>query len=193
VKNILFVNACVQKKTPSRTLELCREALAVLQQQAPCRVQELCLEKEAIPALQAGDLELRDAIMAEGKTDHPMLCYANQLVRADLVLIGAPYWDLSFPAMLKCWAEAVSVTGLTFTYGEDGQPRGLCRAEKMIYITTSGGYIGRDDWGYGYLKALFGLFGVENCTSFSAQGLDIWGANVQQILQQAKDAIHKGL
>ena len=42
-----------------------------------------------------------------------MFDYANAMAQADMIVIAAPYWDMSFPASLKIFLEAASVVGIT--------------------------------------------------------------------------------
>ena len=70
---------------------------------------------------------------------------ARLFADADLVVVGAPYWDLSFPALLKIYIENIMVLGVTFIYGERGQVIPLGRAGRMFYISTAGGYIGEKE------------------------------------------------
>lgn len=108
-----------------------------------------------------------------------MILFAN----ADTVVIAAPYYDLSFPAMLKQYFEQINVLGLTFTYSETGTPKGLCKAKDLYYVTTAGGPIISDEFGFGYVKALAKCFyGIENVYQIKAEGLDIIGADVEAIL-----------
>ena len=102
-----------------------------------------------------------------------------------MLVIAAPYWDMSFPSSLKIFFEAASVEGITFTYADDGTPIGLCAAEDMYYVTTSGGYIGDCNFGFEYANALCRLYGVQNAHFVSAQGLDLDGADVQAIMEAA--------
>ena len=89
-------------------------------------------------------------------------------------MIAAPYWDLMFPAVFKTYLENVSVSGITFDYSSDGIPTGLCKASNLYYVTTAGGYIGENNFGFTYIKALAEkLFGIPNTKCFSAEGLDI--------------------
>ena len=74
--------------------------------------------------------------------------------RYDVIVIGAPFWDLSFPAALKLYFENVTVSGITFEYSEKGRPVGKCNAKKLYYITTSGGYIGNNNFGVDYVKEI---------------------------------------
>ena len=88
---------------------------------------------------------------------------AKRFANADTIVIAAPFWDLSFPAVLKIYFENITVSGVTFEYSEKGRPLGKCRAKKLYYITTSGGYIGNNNFGFDYVKALAeNFFGIKN-------------------------------
>ena len=115
--------------------------------------------------------------------------YAQQLAEADEVVIAAPFWDLSFPSVLKVWCENVSVVGVTFRYDEHGAPVGLCRAKRAFYVSTAGGPIFEKSYGEGYVKALFSMFGIKEFHAFTAESLDIYGADVSAIMDEAKKRI----
>ena len=188
MEQILFVNACV--RPGSRTLELARHALSRLGGQ----VEEVDLSRTPVPPLDAEGLACRDALLAEGRLDAPMLSHAGQFARADTIVVAAPYWDLMFPALLKAYLEAVTVSGVTFRYTQTGRPATLCRAKRLIYVTTAGGPIGDFDFGFQYISALaHGFFEIGDVRCFRAEGLDIVGADVDAILTQAKAEIDSNL
>ena len=121
-----------------------------------------------------------------------MFYYARDYVAADIIVIAAPYWDLSFPAVLKNYVENINIPGLAFQYDEEGKPIGLCNAKDLIYITTAGGKIVSDEYGFGYIKELAQKFhGIKNVHYIEAEKLDIIGANVEEILQKAEEKIDK--
>ncbi len=181
---LLLINACVREQ--SRTLRLARHLLSKFQGQ----IDEVDLACEKILPLDGAGLALRDRLLAEGKTDDPMFGFARQFASADVIVIAAPYWDLSFPSMLKVYMEAVCVCGVTFIYEEDGRPRGLCRAGKAYYVTTAGGPVMDDAFGYGYIRAVLGgLLGIPEVRQFKAEGLDIIGADVEGILEKTRAEI----
>jgi FMN-dependent NADH-azoreductase len=94
-----------------------------------------------------------------------------------------------FPAVLKTYFENITVNGLTFAYGENGIPYGMCKAKKLIYVTTAGGPIVQN-LGFEYVSALArNLYGISDISLVKAEGLDIWGADSEKILEQAKRAI----
>ena len=182
--DILYINACV--RTDSRTNELAQYALAKLQGD----VKEINLDSEKISPLYKNQLELRDSLIKNNDYNHSMLEYAKQFANADIVLVSAPYWDLSFPAILKTYIENINVNGITFSYSEKGYPVSLCKAKKLIYITTAGGPIISDEFGFGYVKSLAeNFYGIKNIAYVKAEGLDIFGAKVEDILEKAKKEI----
>lgn len=188
MKRLLLVNACVRRDT-SRTNRLCRTWLNRICQNEPYEVQEIILEEENLQGLDSGTLGHRNRLLSEGHLEHEMFGYARDFRKADKIVIAAPYWDLSFPAALKCYLEAVSVCGITFHYLADGTPEGLCRAGKLTYITTAGGYIGENDFGYTYVKGLADLFGIPETEKICAEGLDIMGNDVEAILRKTEQEI----
>ena len=186
MKRLLIVNACVRRDI-SRTNRLCRVWMEQACRDEPYEVQEVILEEENLHGLDTGTLGHRDRLLSEGHLEHEMFRYARDFRKADEIVIAAPYWDMSFPAALKCYLEAVSVVGLTFRYRMDGTPEGLCRAKRLTYITTAGGFIGKHDFGYAYVKALADLFGIDETKQICAEGLDIIGNDVEEILQKTEN------
>lgn len=181
---ILYINACVREE--SRTERLARYLLSRLGD----TVKEIRLADMCYPKADAGFLNKRDGLLSEKNYDDPMFDGARAFASADTVVIAAPFWDLSFPAALKQYFEQINVPGITFVYTEEGVPRGLCRADKLYYVTTAGGTIFSEEFGYGYVKALAnGLYGISQTRLIKAEGLDIDGADVEKILQAAEKAI----
>ena len=180
---ILFVNACVREN--SRTLDL---AKAVLAKEAG-EMQEVRLYPDGPDGLNREKLCLRDELLDRVEYEHPLFDAARQFAQADAIVIAAPYWDLMFPAKLRAYLEEVTVSGITFRYGGDGIPRGLCRAKRLIYVTTAGGPIIRN-FGFDYVNALArNFYGIFDVRLIKAEGLDIRGADVNAILEAAKNHI----
>ena len=181
MKKILFVNAC--PRPMSRSLELARHLLSKMEGE----LEEVRLFEDGPAPLNWELLQQRDKLIEAKDFEHPMLRWAKQFSAADTIVIAAPYWDLFFPAALRAYLEAVSVTGLTFYYSEKGIPQSLCRAKKLVYVSTAGGFAGENNFGYEYIKALAkNLFGIESVRCLMAEGLDIWGADVAGIMEKAK-------
>lgn len=183
--NVLFVNCCISQNSQSRTNLLCDAFIDAYHEAHPeDTVDELVLENEALAWMTAETLNRRDALIAKKQMDGPVFRYARQFARADKILIGAPYWDMSFPALLKVYIENVSVNGIAFHYTEQG-PQGLCDAQKLLYLTTVGGFLNGADSGIAYLNDVCNMFGIGAFDSIAAEGLDIDGADVGGIMEQA--------
>ena len=177
---ILFVNGCVREN--SRTLELAQAVLAT----ETDAIEEVRLYPDGPNGLNAETLRLRDTLLTNQELDHPMFRWARQFAAADTIVIAAPYWDLAFPAKVRAYLEEVTVSGITFRYGENGIPQGLCRAKRLIYVTTAGGPIFQN-YGYEYIKALAqGFYGIPDVSLVRAEGLDIRGADPEAIMTRAK-------
>lgn len=181
MNNILFINACARKN--SRTKELADVVLSRLNG----KITEVNLLKENLKALTEEDINLRFSLSAKKDFSNSIFDKAKQFASADIIVIAAPFYDYSFPANLKIYIENINVVGLVFRYTEKGEIEGLCKAKKLIYITTAGGPILDDTFGYGYIKYLCNNFyGIKDTTFIKAEGLDIWGADIAAIMQKAK-------
>ena len=108
--SILFINACVREN--SRTLVLAKNILSTM----PGEMIEVNLNQENIVPLNRELLEKREKLISGGDHSDTMFCYAKQFAQADEIVIAAPFWDLSFPAILKTYIEQITVSGITFEY-----------------------------------------------------------------------------
>ena len=181
---VLFINACVREA--SRTQKLAEKLL--LKRNRP--FEEIPLNEIVFPTVDEGFLNLRDRLISDQDFGNPLFALARQFSEAEEIVIAAPYWDLSFPAALKRYFEQISVVGVTFRYSEEGIPISLCRAKRLYYVTTAGGYFVPEEFGFGYVKALAqGYYGIPDVRLVKAVGLDIDGADVNAILKSAEDAI----
>ena len=181
-KPVLFINACVRKD--SRTKILADKLLKKLDQP----YEEICLKDIAFPVVDEAFLSRRDRLISEGDYSDTMFDPARQFAEAEIIVIAAPYWDLSFPASLKQYFEQINVTGITFRYTEEGFPQGLCRAGKLFYVTTAGGCYVPEEFGFGYIKSLAeNFYGIRDIKQIKAAGLDIDGADVDAIMASAEE------
>lgn len=182
MSNILFINACVRPN--SRTKELAEYVLKKLSG----NIQTVNLYDIGISPITLEDIEKRDG----GDFSSKQFDFARQFAAADTIVIAAPYWDLLFPSVLRTYLENVCVSGITFKYSQNGMPIGLCNAKKLYYVTTAGGFIGENNYGFYYVKALSEkLFGISEVDCITAEGLDIITNNVDNIMKEAKQKVDK--
>lgn len=118
---------------------------------------------------------------------------AKEIASADRIVIASPFWDMSFPARLKSFIEHTSLFNITFT--DNGKTcEGLCKCEKVLYITTRGMDIHTGDpleQATPYLKALSYLWGLGEIFTVAAENLDY--STPEEIDAKIADAIKAGL
>lgn len=138
MKKLLFIDACVNRGI-SRTEQLAQALLKEMNQNGEYEIETLNLEDEDLKLFTGKESALRESLTRAGNFEGPLFTYAKQFAAADRIVVAAPYWDFSFPARMKCYLEQICVTGLTFTFSSKGIPGGLCHADSLHYVTTSGG------------------------------------------------------
>jgi FMN-dependent NADH-azoreductase len=90
----------------------------------------------------------------------------RELEAADVLIIGAPMYNLGIPASLKAWIDQVARVNRTFVYGEgQNPPIGLLAGRRAIIIGTSGGDAVRYaeygmDFRTPYLRTILGFVGI---------------------------------
>lgn len=192
MSELLFVNACVRGER-SRSLKLARRFLDCYEKSHPGdRVTERNLMVERLDPQYPEVLAERDALWAAGRLEEPMFAPARQFAQADKIVVAAPFWELSFPAILKIYLERVTVTGITFGYDDAGNNVGLSRASKLLYITTRGGNFSLPETGWmemgaRQLKALCAMYGIPQFQCLCAEGLDDVRNDKERLLDQAMD------
>lgn len=97
----------------------------------------------------------------------------EELMAADIVVIGAPIYNFSVPASLKAWIDLVARVRLTFRYTENG-PVGLLEGKKAYVLTPSGGVpVGSPvDFATPYLRHALSFIGISDVEIIGAQGAD---------------------
>lgn len=97
-----------------------------------------------------------------------------ELKSADLLVIGAPMYNLNVPTQLKNWFDLVARARQTFRYTET-YPQGLVEGVKAVVVSSRGGiHVGQETEAVTpYLKAVLGLMGIHDVDFIYAEGLDI--------------------
>lgn len=180
---ILYINSCVRDE--SRTNRIAQALLKKLGGE----YEEVRLDEEKLQPLSKEALNKRNELIQKRDYDSPTFKYARQFAKADIIVISAPFWDLSFPAALKTYIENIYVTGIVSRYGANGIPVGLCKAEKLYYVTTAGGpYV--PDYSFDYMKDLaLHYLGIKEAELIKAEMLDVDGYSPETIVQQVIDSL----
>ena len=116
---------------------------------------------------------------APSAADGAALSHAlEQVLAADVIVIGAPMYNFAIPSQLKSWLDALAVPGKTFQYGANG-PEGLLGAKRVIIASTRGGYYGADtpmaalEHQESHLRSFLAFLGVTQLEIVRAEGVKV--------------------
>ena len=155
------------------------------------------LSVEAIPHLDGaiaagfratGADDFDDATRAEHARSETLV---NELLASDVIVVGAPMYNLSVPSQLKAWIDRVAQVGRTFKYTDKG-PQGLAGGKTVIVASTRGGVYSTSEGGRAmehqesYLQTVFGFFGITDVRFVRAEGLAMGEASKAQALAAAE-------
>ena len=181
---LLFVDCCIsQRGEGSRTRRL---AEAFLAHAGDADVERVDVAALGLPPYDAAALNDRDAQSRAGAFDGPHFALARQFHDADRIVVAAPFWDLSFPAVLRTYIEHIAVNGVNYHYDAQG-PHGDCRAKQLVYLTTGGDFERENSLGVLYWQQLCAMFGIPQFDYVFAGGLDAVPEQAETVLSQACD------
>jgi FMN-dependent NADH-azoreductase len=122
----------------------------------------------------------------------------DQFVDADKYIFVTPFWNFSFPPVMKAYIDSVSVAGKTFKYTEHG-PVGLLTDKKALHIQARGGIYSEGpaaqmEMGHRYLDIMMQFYGVPSFEGLFIEGHAAMPEKAQDIkedgISRAKDLAH---
>lgn len=153
MKKLLYISVNSKPEELSASKIVGRELVnRFLAKHTDFELDELDLYKCHIPRLEYEYFEKRNCMIKEEDFNklnqkqqeevHKMVKLADQFKEADLYVIAAPMWSLSFPSPLKEYIDCVVMEGKTIHIEKDNV-EGLLNDKQrgMIYIQSSGGSI----------------------------------------------------
>ena len=186
MKKLVVIDACIREEE-SRTRRIAAPIVEALSQRY--EVTRFDLTKMSLEPLTPKTYADR----AAGFVPEWAIEAARTIAAADRILIAAPFWDMSFPAVLKTFFEHVSLFDVTFT--DNGRSCvGLCKCEKVMYITTRGMNIPTGDareQGSSYLQALSRLWDLGTVLTVAAWNMDY--SSPEEIEEKIESATRFGL
>jgi len=116
----------------------------------------------SLTAEQKAALRLSDSLLAE-------------LLRADVIIIGAGMINLGIPSALKAYIDYIVRPGVTFKYSERG-PEGLVKGKKVYLVMARGGIYSDGpmqafNFQDTYLKAALGFIGLTDIEVIAIEGV----------------------
>ena len=182
---LVFIDATMREG--SRTRRIARPLVDELGKRYD--IETIRLDGAGFPAVDSRILHDRDS----GIVPEEYAGMARRIAAADRIVIAAPFWDMSFPSGLKVFIENMSLFHITFD-SDDRHCYGLCKCEKVLYITTRGMDIRTGDpleQATPYLRALSYLWGLGELYVISAENMDYSSPDV--IEGKISEAISRGL
>lgn len=118
---------------------------------------------------------------------------SDQFAAADKYVFVTPFWNFSFPAVMKAYIDAVAVAGKAFKYTAEGAV-GLLTDKKALHIQARGGYYSEGpaaelELGNRYLKQIMNFTGVPSYEELIIEGHN---ANPEKAEEIKADGIKRG-
>ena len=183
---LLFVDCCIsQRGRDSRTKQLCDAFLNAYRESHPeDTVEVVSVRAMNLPPFTRQMLSERDALAAEKTFSAPVFEQAWQFAKADKIVVGAPFWDLSFPAKLRIYIEYISANGVAYHYDAKGC-HGDCKGKHLAFLTTGGDLEREGSLGVAYWRQLCAMFGIPKYDYLFAGGLDLDPKKAPLLMQKA--------
>ena len=185
MKKLIFIDACM--RAGSRTRRIATPIIAELGKRYS--VETVDLTRNIYPVADNYTLEDRN----QGVVPAEDVDLAKRIAAAVRIVIAAPFWEMSFPSALKVFFENMSLLGITFD-SDEKECYGLCKAEKVMYITSRGMNISTGDpleQATPYIKAISYLWGWGELTVVATQNMDY--SSEKEIEERITKAIEEGL
>lgn len=185
MKKLIVVDACMHEG--SRTRKIMEPVVAELSKRYS--VEKIVLEADSYPVVGKKILEERSS----GYVPSGIVETARKIAMADRLVIAAPFWDMSYPSSLKVFFENMSLFNITFA-NTGKEFTGLCRCEKVLYITTRGMNIKTGEaleQATPYIRALSHLWGLGELTVLAEENMDY--STPEEIEAKIRDGIEKGI
>lgn len=186
MQKLIVIDACM-RDGESRTRRILEPLVGELAKRY--EIETIALDGEDYCAVGRRVLSER----AEGHVPDDIAGLARKIAAADRLVIAAPFWDMSFPAILKVFIENMSLFNITFR--DNGTSfEGLCRCRRLLYVTTRGMDLKTGDPLEGatpYLRAISALWGLGELFTVAAENLDF--SSPAEIDRRISAAIAEGL
>jgi FMN-dependent NADH-azoreductase len=198
VEKLLYIKVNPKKDEDSASATLANEFLTMYQKNnKDVTIEKLDLYNQEVPFLDVdvfsawGKFASHDDLTEgeQGKVKR-MDELTNQFLEADKIVIAAPFWNLSYPPMLKAYIDTICIAGKTFKYTETG-PVGLVTDKTVLLIESRGGIYSKGpaaelENSQRYLRTIMNFMGIENFISVIAEGLEIDENFRETAIQDAK-------
>ena len=155
MKKLLYISVNSKPENLSSSKTVARKFInRFLERNKGFVVEEIDLYKEHIPRLEYQYFEKRNCIVSEEnsrklddkdrKEIQKIRKLCDQFISANVYVIAAPMWSLSFPAPLKEYIDCIIQDKKTISFSDENKkPKGLLddKPRTMIYIQSLGAHV----------------------------------------------------
>lgn len=178
-KKLLYISVNSKPENLSSSKTVARAFInKFLEKNKDFTVEEIDLYKDHIPRLEYKYFEDRNCVIKEeaAKKLPPKDQKEIQIIRdlceqfksADMYVIAAPMWSLSFPAPLKEYIDCIVQVGKTISFQQGKKPQGLLndKYRAAVYVESAGGNIPMlldpvMDKGENYVSSIMKTLGIK--------------------------------
>ncbi len=206
MKNLLYITANSKDEKVSSSKTVGRELVnSILKENPDMKLEEVDLYKDHIPQLKGCYFEGRSAIVSkesreklsseEQKEVECIENLCNQFRDADIYVLAAPMWSMSFPAPVKEYFDCVIQSDKTIEF-VDNKPHGLLsnKHRTFIYVQSSGADL---PWiikpvlnkGLNYIEDIVKFIGIENFIELPVSGTGTSEDERLEAIQKAESKI----
>ena len=130
------------------------------------------LDNDAVKAITARDPAEFQAHQAAVRLSDQL---TEELLAADVLVIGTPTWNCSIPSVLKAWIDHVIRAGKTFNYNESGVV-GHTRIKQAFLVVASGSVFSEEPWkswdfAEPYLRKMLNFLQIADVQTVRIEGL----------------------
>ncbi len=118
----------------------------------------------------------------------------DELMSADVLLIGAPMYNFSVPSVLKAYIDQIVRIGRTFGFDPEKGLYGMVEGKRAYVVTAtgavfSGGALDALDFLAPYLRTLLGFLGITDVAFIALEGTTTDEAALARSRQAARERI----
>ena len=206
-KKLLYISVNSKPENLSSSKIVARKFInKFLERNGNFKVEEVDLYKEHIPRLEYQYFKDRNCVITEEdakklpekdqKEIRKIRNLCDQFISAQMYVIAAPMWSLSFPAPLKEYIDCIVQEEKTISFEKGKKPKGLLddKERAVVYIQSSGGNIPWIldpimDKGENYVAQIMKAMGIKNVQELKVDATGTTEEERENAIREAEEKI----
>lgn len=206
-KKLLYISVNSKPENLSLSKMVARKFInKFLERNGDFKVEEVDLYKEHIPRLEYQYFKDRNCVITEEdakklpekdqKEIRKIRDLCDQFISAQMYVIAAPMWSLSFPAPLKEYIDCIVQEEKTISFEKGKKPKGLLddKERAVVYIQSSGENIPWIldpimDKGENYVAQIMKAMGIKNVQELKVDATGTTEEERENAIREAEEKI----